>query len=289
MDRTEEFYKLITPNQKKRKPARKYQIEPNEYQKLREQIDKVQNTRLDNDNQIDLQDLKKQIQSFKKRISELNVDENDLHINGMKRSLEIFVAEMMIDLGNIEIRILKKKQNENQNFSENYHNDDVKSNNNTFDRNQDEYSYKENIYKKTNQIINDKHDKFKNRNYSSFNPIFDEQTERPVLSHQTDSFVYNQVQRRESSTRKKRHQFINSQLSELGHLISEVTLQTQIQGENLIRIADTIQKTEKESSLSHINIEKVFEKIKGRRKAFIGFFAFWFIIIFIILFFKWLF
>lgn len=303
MNRSQEFFSLCTPNQRKRQENRKYEIDVEEYQKINDEIVVIKQRAVDFNVSLnktvekrdslfsDFNRLKKSVFTFQSRVRNLKF--TDEHLQEIKKSLEIFVVEMMIEmnfLDKIVDKIIKKMNNR-----ETKTNTLDKSLNNKFtsDLNKDSKNINIDNQTENRQVkkqLNKNNEAYKARK-TNFNPYNDQQDDHsnnaPNFSSNTKTYSKDQAmikQRPIQSDPKLRSEQITHQINELGSLLTEISLHTQIQGENLVLIVDKIKKSEKNSILSNQYVKQGYEIVKNRRRSIIIFLSIWTLILIFIFF-----
>lgn len=79
---------------------------------------------------------------------------------------------------------------------------------------------------------------------------------------------------------------IEDQITEIGQIFTDITLQIHAQGETLRRIDDMMVVNEGYLRNSDFNIRRTWDKVKGTRHGIIVYFIFWILILFVIFLFK---
>lgn len=88
-------------------------------------------------------------------------------------------------------------------------------------------------------------------------------------------------QSQEIIIKNRKQEYLSHQISELGQIMSDISLHINIQGEALERIDDVIIKSDNLIDRTVIEIEKTWRNIRDRRKTIFKFLIFWIILIFI--------
>lgn len=213
MDRTDEYTTLIRHKQK-RPPTPTYIVEAQRWMDIRGRIDEIRRTRT----YSMLREVKQDIRRMKEDMKRMSGA--DRHTDGILRNLEIFVCEMLIDIGSME------------------------------------------------------------RGRMS---VVDMEKEGAAGMHMADMRVAGRqeraqvqtVQANDQTITKKRvaHTQLTTQITELGQIMSDISLHINIQGESLRRIDEVVESTDRQLFGSVLEIERVWDSLKGRRRA-IGWFIF---------------
>ena len=263
MNRTNEFFALCSPNQQKRKEDINYPL-LHEYRKIQTDITKIYElSELDRKKWIVL---KNRVNHLRTGLKEFVQGVKDEHTEEIGNIMGIFMVEIAIEMGKIEKRTLTETLTEKKTLTE----------------------------KRTETLTEKRTEKGDRKRY---NPLEEEFTHKPVQIHsqihsQSDRYEQkldnSQINKRPVQRERERDRdTIKLRMTELGTLLTEISLHTQIQGEQLKSISESVRKTENLGIQSVNVLRSGFEKIRGRRRGILWFLIVWTVIILIILFIKW--
>jgi len=98
-----------------------------------------------------------------------------------------------------------------------------------------------------------------------------------TVAQQYDTVIAETIVNSESIQERQR---ISRQISEIGEIVEDISLQVCLQEENLKRIDHTMRNTEKWSKKAIGELEELWRMTRGNRKTMAIFFLFWFIVFF---------
>lgn len=110
----------------------------------------------------------------------------------------------------------------------------------------------------------------KNRPSQSKIPAYEldqEQTSGTISEQRSDlsQMPYTRMRHQQRHVSDTKHRHMKESLQELGSLLTELSLHTHIQGENLLLICDKLKQTERQGALASINIREKIRRVKERR------------------------
>lgn len=196
-----------------------------------------------------------------KRVATLRTD-SKFH-GGVKRTLEIFVIEMLIDVNALLKKCSDGIGRENKNGKD------------------DKSEGKNGTRANSSASIN--------ADSSSAKRTYD------VLLHEAESkssmqslSMHQQHKMHESTSTTKRQNYtmLNTQITEIGQLMTDISMHINIQGENLKRIDEVIERVDDNLFGSFREIERVWDSVKGRRRTIMWFVALWIVVVLLYVLFR---
>ncbi|ELQ76825.1 SNARE protein SED5/Syntaxin 5 [Trachipleistophora hominis] len=94
------------------------------------------------------------------------------------------------------------------------------------------------------------------------------------------------MQETTSTIKRQNYAMLNTQITEIGQLMSDISMHINIQGENLKRIDEVIERVDDNLFGGFREIEKVWNSVKGRRKSIGVFVAVWIVLILLYVLFR---
>lgn len=118
--------------------------------------------------------------------------------------------------------------------------------------------------------------------HSSANTNYISDNNSNINNYQQDVMLIeaNEVAKRNVNIQQRER--IEEQINELGQIMCDITMHVEAQGEKLKRIDDATIETEDYLKKSYYEINRMWERVKGRREVMIKYFVFWLVVCLII-------